>query len=118
MQKQLTFYLRITRSGDIIMPPSSLLDVWVKISFIFTLPGQKGVIWDARKNLAPFTDPIMLYHNITSYNVAYDWIPAMFKYIRVPSITGRTLLLPRPSAPAPNHRTLEIWWRTHTRPKT
>ena len=37
------------------------------------------VIWDARKNLTPFTDLIMLCCDITSYNIAHGWSASMFK---------------------------------------
>lgn len=46
------------------------------------------------KNLAPFTDPITLCRNITSYNVIRGWDVAKFKHLMVPRMTAYFLQLP------------------------
>ena len=52
--------------------------------------------------MVSFTDPITLCRDITSYNVARSWSIAMFKYIKVTSMTGNFSRLPK----ALNPRTL------------
>lgn len=53
---------------------------------------MQGTTW-------PFTDPITLYRDITSYNVIRGWCPATFEYIKAPSMTAQFPLLPRVIAP-------------------